>query len=213
MGSLAAHPFQRPANEGPARYRLGTEAGTSPLVSLFGISGRITALPGCPCAFIGVSELHIIHKAEGETKRCSAGHTEKGKELLCTRSGLGGFLQSLRHPLPCKLRPISWGPRPGRGEAKPQRNPPLTLFCLWTSPWGWKAGLTQRHGLRTPLLFCHPAVRNRHSFPGAAAWARAECAAAEGVPRLEKWAARSLVLFNKRKCKVLLLVRNSPIQQ
>lgn len=98
-----------------------------------------------------------------------------------------------------------------RGQTPEEPTP--TLFCLRTSPWGWKAGLTQGHGLRTPLLFCHPAVRNRQSFPGAAAWAREECAAAEGVPRLEKWAARSLVLFNKRKCKVLLLVRNSPIQQ
>ena len=33
--------------------------------------------------FIGVSELHLLHKAEGESKRCSAGCTEGKAETSC----------------------------------------------------------------------------------------------------------------------------------
>ena len=48
-----------------------------------------------------------------------------------------------------------------KGRANPRGRKPcprLPLFCLRTSPWGWKAALTQGHSLRTSLLSCHPAV-------------------------------------------------------
>lgn len=104
----------------------------------------------------------------------------EGRELLPTRSGPGSFLWFPRHPLPCRPRPISVGPRAGREEAKPRRGtyrcPHLPLFCLQIPPLG-KAGLTQGHRPRTLLFSCHPAVGNRRSFLGTTAQAREENAA------------------------------------
>lgn len=104
---------------------------------------------------------------------------EEGRDLLPTSSGLGGFLWSPRQALPCRPRPISRElaeERPNPGGTHPCPHPPL--FCLRTSPWGWKAAVTQGHSLRTPLLSCQPAARNTQSFPGTAARAREERATA-----------------------------------
>lgn len=105
----------------------------------------------------------------------------EGRDLLPTRSGLGGFLWSLRQPLPCRARPISPGLRPGRGQAKPQRNPPVSPSAP-VLPVDISLGLGGRSDSgaqpQDPAALLPPSCQDRQSFPGAAARARQERAAA-----------------------------------
>lgn len=108
----------------------------------------------CCCLFV---DLQLLHQAQVRSRSCSGfrRYSQEVRDLLLTRSAPGGSVAS-QTPLPC--RPSSASPRPGRGQAREQRNPPClppASSCLRLSP---RAGrqIWFRDSSRTP-----------HTQPGA----------------------------------------------
>lgn len=200
--SLTACPFQSPANERPSRHRWATTAGSRPRRLYLAPPGGMRCLErprsakGSAAAVEAsaaglASWSSIFFTTLKGNKKLFSWEVQRGGQRPPAHQVWSGRLSVVSETTPAlqaqahRLGAETWE-RTGQTPEEATPVPICLLFCLRTSPWGWKAGLTEGHGLRTPLLSCHPSVRNGQSFPGAAARAREENASAgKCLPCLE----------------------------